>query len=414
MARGVFVTAVVLVASIRLMLFSISPRPRSGANSSAKSQPVSFTNESGLARGERSPEVSLNLTSLPGEGLMEIFTRLALMLNDREATIIHLTVFGCVSASAAGTEAMRRIFGRILWPVTWVEGASCAENPIAGLQVFALTRGEVNHIELDGCVVGSVFESGAARHCVLGGLVPAQILLPRAEQTRRTLDLLQQALAQAGFSLADTVRTWFFLDDILAWYDEFNRARSQIYSGVKFSSGSLPASTGVGASNPSGAALALSAWAAKSLQGSAEAVEVASPLQCPAPAYGSSFSRAMEIPSASGRRLFISGTASIAPGGQTLWPGDAAKQIALTMAVVEAILQARGCDFSDVTRATAYFKHHADAPVFAEWCVARGLDSLPVVAAQCAVCRDDLLFELEADAWRNTDCESYEQKKVSR
>jgi enamine deaminase RidA (YjgF/YER057c/UK114 family) len=214
------------------------------------------------------------------------------------------------------------------------------------------------------------------------------------------LDLLRQALAQAGFSLADTVRTWFFLDDILDWYDEFNLVRSRIYSGVKFHSASLPASTGVGGRNPFGTALALSAWAVQSLEGSANANEVASPLQCPAPAYGSSFSRAMEISSASGRRLFISGTASIAPGGQTLWPGDAGKQIALTMEVVEAILQARGFAFSDLTRATAYFKAGSDARLFAEWRVAHGVDSMPVVVAQCAVCRDDLLFELEADAWR--------------
>lgn len=382
------------------MLFSISPKPRYKAGSSAKSQSLPFSNENGVVRAERSSEVSLTLTPLPGEGLMEIFTRLSGALDERDATILHLTVFGSVNASAAGTEAMRRIFGKTPWPVTWVEGAACDDNPIAGLQVFALAGGEVNPIELDGRIVGSVFESGAARHCVLGGLVPTKTSSPRAEQAKLTLDLLQKALAQAGFSLADTVRTWFFLDDILSWYDEFNRARTQIYSGVKFHSGSLPASTGVGARNSSGTALALSAWAVQSPDGSASAVEVASPLQCPAPAYGSSFSRAMEITSASGRRLFISGTASIATGGQTLWKGDAGKQIALTMKVVEAILHARGFNFSDVTRATAYFNNRADVRVFAEWCVARGLDSLPAVAAQCDVCRDDLLFELEADAWR--------------
>ena len=398
--RRDFVTAVVLVASMKLMLFSISPGPRSTAGSSAKGQPLPCNNEHDVARAERAAEVSLTLTPRLGEGLMEIFTRLAMTLNELEATIIHLTVFGSVSGSTAGTEAMRRIFGNISWPVTWVEGAACQDHPIAGLQVFALAGGEVNRIELDGRWVGSVFESGGVRQCVVGGLAPVPTSPPPAEQTRRTLDLLQQMLAQAGFSLADTVRTWFFLDDILSWYDEFNRARTQIYSGVKFHTGSLPASTGVGGRNPSGAALALSAWAVQSLEGSASAVEVASPLQCPAPAYGSSFSRAMEIPSAAGRRLFISGTASIAPAGQTLWPADAGKQIALTMEVVEAILQSRGFSFSDVTRATAYFKARADARLFAEWSVAHGLDSLPVVAAQCAVCRDDLLFELEADAWR--------------
>ena len=108
----------------------------------------------------------------------------------------------------------------------------------------------------------------------------------------------------------------------------------------------------------------------------------------------------MEISSPLGRRLFISGTASIAPGGETLWPGDAPRQVAQTMQVVEAILRSRGFGFSDLTRATAYFKRRADARVFTEWCAARDLLSLPVVPACCDVCRDDLLFEFEADASR--------------
>ena len=108
----------------------------------------------------------------------------------------------------------------------------------------------------------------------------------------------------------------------------------------------------------------------------------------------------MEISSPAGRQLLISGTASIAPGGKTLWQDDVRKQVELTMAVVEAILRSRGFTWADLTRATAYFKHRDDAGVFADWCREQGLNSLPVVAAQCAVCREDLLFELEADAMK--------------
>jgi enamine deaminase RidA (YjgF/YER057c/UK114 family) len=132
------------------------------------------------------------------------------------------------------------------------------------------------------------------------------------------------------------------------------------------------------------------------------AEEVASPLQCPAPAYGSSFSRAMEISTNGGRQLFISGTASIAPGGKTRWVGDVRKQVGLTMDVIEAILRSRRFLLEDLSRATAYFRRAADASVFAEWLAARQLSHLPVVSAECDVCRDDLLFELEAEAMAET------------
>jgi enamine deaminase RidA (YjgF/YER057c/UK114 family) len=110
----------------------------------------------------------------------------------------------------------------------------------------------------------------------------------------------------------------------------------------------------------------------------------------------------MEIGCLRGRRLLISGTASIAHGGQTLWPGNLNRQINLTMGVVEAILESRGFAFSDITRATAYFKNRTGIPAFAAWCAGRNLRSLPFVAAQCGICRNDLLFELEADAWKPT------------
>jgi enamine deaminase RidA (YjgF/YER057c/UK114 family) len=341
--------------------------------------------------------ISLTLRPQSGEGILELFRRLARQLGEHASKPLHLLIFGNASASAATNDVLRKTIGRVDWPMTWVEGADCNGSPIAGIQVHAFT-GDVERIEFNGQIVASVFTEGGARQCLVGGLTPADKTLSRAEQTRHTLEDLQTILASAGFDLADTVRTWFFLENILSWYDEFNQARTKIYSGVEFRTGSLPASTGVGAKNPAGTALALAAWTFRPLESNARASEVASPLQCPAPAYASSFSRAMEIHSDGGRRLFISGTASIAPGGNTMCVGDVRKQIELTMDVVEAMLRSRGFTFADLARATAYFRHATDAGVFAEWLTANQLTEMPVVSARCDVCRDDLLFELEAEA----------------
>jgi enamine deaminase RidA (YjgF/YER057c/UK114 family) len=348
-------------------------------------------------RDKSGPQISFTIKPVPGEDIPDFCRRLAARLHEHAATPLHLLGFGDARAGTAALEALRKESGRVDWPVTWAEGAACDGGLIAGVHVQAFTGG-VERITLGGRAVGSVFTDGGARQCLIGGLTPADKTISRAGQTSQVLEELQQVLAQAGFDLADIVRTWFFLENILAWYEDFNRARTEIYSGVKFHTGSLPASTGVGAKNPEGAALALAAWAFRPLEKNSRATEVASPLQCPAPAYGSSFSRALEISTNTGRRLSISGTASIAPGGKTLWAGDVRKQIGLTMDVVEAILRSRGLSFAGITRATAYFRHAGDAGIFAEWLAANQLAGLPVVSAQCDVCRDDLLFELEAEA----------------
>ena len=347
--------------------------------------------------GQSGRVLTLTVRPEPGETIPGLCRRLAARLRDGEATPLHLLAFGDCRASTAVADALRQACGRLDWPVTWVEGAACGPHPVAGLQVHAFT-GNVERITFQGRTAGSVFFDGGARQCVVGGLMPADISLSRPDQTRATLETLQAVLAAGGFDLRDTVRTWFFLDRILSWYDDFNRARTRVYAGLKFRTGSLPASTGVGAKNPAGGALALAAWAFRPLRKNSYAEEAASPLQCPAPAYGSSFSRALEISTNGGRRLFISGTASIAPGGKTRWTGDVRKQVELTMAVVEAMLHARGFALADLARATAYFRHPADAGVFAGWLAENQLSNLPYVPAHCDVCRDDLLFEIEAEA----------------
>jgi enamine deaminase RidA (YjgF/YER057c/UK114 family) len=345
------------------------------------------------------PEFSITVKPLPGEGVVGLFSRLQQALKDADIVPVNLLVFGSLKAYPAAQEAMRRVFGRIDWPVTWVEGAACNDHPIAGVQAFAFSAGRVNPIELDGQVVGSVFEDGALRHCLLGGLGPSLYSSSRPDQFQQTLGHLETALARAGFALGDVVRTWFYLDELLSWYRPFNQARTLAYAHVKFRAGAPPASTGISGRNPSGAALVAGAWAVQALDSTARVAEVHSPLQCPAAAYGSSFSRAMEISSAHGRRVLISGTASISPGGQTLWPGNFRQQIRHTMEVVEIILASRCFQFADITRATAYLKDPSGLPEWAAWCAGRNLQSLPVVVAQCGICRADLLFELEADAW---------------
>ncbi len=200
-------------------------------------------------------------------------------------------------------------------------------------------------------------------------------------------------------TMKDVARTWFFLDDILSWYGDFNRVRNDFFARSELRPGSVPASTGVSGLNPSGAALTAAAWAVRAHDSSAKTVEVVpSPRQCPAPAYGSAFSRAVEMTLPGGRRILVSGTASIEPGGRTAHVGDVKAQIELSMQVVEAILGSRQMSFADVLRATAYFKSVGDAPVFNCWLAQRGLQAMPVVCAGCDICRDDLLFEIELDA----------------
>lgn len=67
------------------------------------------------ARGQ---EINITVRPMRGEGMKEMFNRLAAVLQELEATVVHLMVFGSVQASAAASDEMRRIFGGLDWPVT--------------------------------------------------------------------------------------------------------------------------------------------------------------------------------------------------------------------------------------------------------------------------------------------------------
>lgn len=344
-------------------------------------------------------EFHLTLQPRTSESALELVRRCADILNAVEATPVRQFCFGNLEASRLAIGAMRQAFDSLDLPLTWIEGRSCHGDVLAGLQVQAIAGADVRPLPLGGASPARIWRDGVATHCVLSALGPHRRNLPARDQTRETLEHLQSELVQAGLTMKHLARTWFFLDDILGWYGEFNEVRNAFFEQCELRPGSLPASTGVRGRNPLDAALTAAAWAIKPHQETAPLVHfVPSPRQCAATVYGSAFSRAVEMDLGSHRHLSISGTASIEPGGKTAHVGDLRGQIELTMRVVRDILESRGLGFGDVSRATAYFKAAAGLPSFEEWLGKNGLTGLPVVSTCCEICRDDLLFEIELDA----------------
>ena len=343
-------------------------------------------------------ELHLTLQAKRGDSVSDLMIRLSKVLEENRATAVQQFVFGPVTAHAETMNAMRRCFGEVNWPVTWLEGAGCTGGPIAGMQIHAIGGVPVQTLTCDGRIIGRTFDDGEAKHCLLGDLGPLRTRATAPDQARETFDNLEAALALAGMTVKDVRRTWLFLDDILSWYGPFNEARNAFFARNEIRAGAFPASTGVGGRNPRGAALALSAWAISPYHHAARIRVVGSLMQCPAITYGSAFSRAVETMSSHHSHLLVSGTASIERSGRTAHAKDLGRQIQLTMEVVGEILQSHGRTFADVTRATAYFKSAADFPQFTAWCNLHNLGQLPVVAAGCDICRPELSFEIEVDA----------------
>lgn len=350
-----------------------------------------------IVRREMLREFHITVEPLPGESAEVLVARLQAFVTANSAQIVREEVFGSNAALEDLAAIQARRIGEADWPVNSIQAPACERVPLAGLHAFAITGAQVESLWDGNRAVGSVFSDGFARHCILGDVGTENSAAVRERRTLETFYKLASYLRSAGMEFTDLARTWLFLDDILSWYDLFNKERREFFQRFGVLDHCVPASTGIGAANPHRAALLAGGWAVQPLNSSAKVQAVKSPLQCSARDYGSCFSRAVEISTPDLRRLLISGTASIAPDGATQFAGDIRGQVARTMEVVEAILTSRGMRWQDASRATVYLRNAADAWAFCEFSQEHEL-MLPVLLTEATVCRDDLLFEIEIDA----------------
>ena len=115
----------------------------------------------------------------------------------------------------------------------------------------------------------------------------------------------------------------------------------------------------------------------------------------------SAFSRGTEVDIGTARLIFISGTASIGPNGQTLHKGDFRAQAWRAFENVRAVLNNAGADWQDVVKATIFIKdiaayYKAFNEVRCAYFRKVGLEVYPAsTCVEATLCRNDLLVEME-------------------
>lgn len=356
-----------------------------------------------VVTGKRIQECFHTLRTEPNAPIQSIVDQLqSVVLEEDWPQVLEVRVFGSADAFGAILEILEEFSGSREWPISILDGSPGPEGGLAGIQLHMVKGAPVETVRLEGEVVGRAFEDEGVRYCILGGVGPDDPLAHPGEQTTSTLLRMEAALNTQGMDLKNLARTWFFLDHILGWYGDFNRARTEIFQDREIFRGYVPASTGIGARNHTGSAVVAAALAIRSGDPAVGVKEISSPLQCPAGEYGSSFSRAAELTGPGFRRVLVSGTASIDSLGRTAHVEQIEEQIRLTRDVVSAILESRRMGFEDVVRGNAYFKDTAQARVWGPALQDFGLPAPKLVVSRNTVCRRDLLFEMEVDAVRPT------------
>ena len=338
---------------------------------------------------------------LNGNG-RDVFHAIARTLRAKRAWIAQERIFCSAEMMPALLPARSEAYGNLddRVPPTWLDAGP--DKPFLGAQVYAVCLPiKPRPLTIQGRICGRMMHHHGCRWITGSGL-PVNRSGSRDLQARRAFEETQILLKSAGTAISSLARTWCYLDDILAWYPDFNSARSRFFAGVDPTNvdvqGSFPASTGIGVSPAGGDCCAVDFFAVAGCT-----VCPRSPRGClcrhasagrqrSAFEYGSSFSRASTVCTPSGRTVFVSGTAAIDEDGTTRFPGDPAAQIRMTMDCIHAVLSDLHCPVRDVTQAVAYCK---DAEVEADFRRLSPRADWPWIIVRGDICRDDLLFEAE-------------------
>ncbi len=216
------------------------------------------------------------------------------------------------------------------------------------------------------------------------------------EQASNTFAAAERLLEQCGMEFGDVVRTWIHLRNIDRDYDALNRARREFFRdrGIE----RMPASTGVqGIPFPAAHDFSISLCAMKASK-PLEARSTSTPTLNEAWSYGADFSRGLRVAEANKETLYISGTASIDEGGQTVHVGDFAAQAERMLHNIATLLEQQDTDFGSLISGVAYLKNEQDAPALRTLFRDRGFDAFPCALVVAPLCRPELLCETEVTA----------------
>ncbi|MBN1456838.1 MAG: hypothetical protein JW912_03195 [Sedimentisphaerales bacterium] len=334
----------------------------------------------------------------------ELFCGIAEALRQNDAYILQERIFITEQTRETAASIRAKIYDELDDGVspTWLVSEG-ADGSVMGIQVHAIAGcGAPDVLKFNQMLCGRVARIPDMAYLTLSNIQQPAVS-GHANQAMAMLESAESILNDVGINFEAVPRTWMWLKDILNWYDVFNQVRNTFFEDrgiiVKNGNHKMPASTGIGIHTGNGSLCAMELIAVTGQKSVIEYLDTGGN-QKSAFDYGSAFSRGCKTRTPGGYTVYVSGTASIAADGRTLHVGDAQAQIEATMDNVLAVLKEYNYSDRDIVHAIAYCKTPEVKKIFINSQSNLGWPIIPVIAE---VCRDDLLFEIEATAAKNAD-----------
>ncbi len=226
------------------------------------------------------------------------------------------------------------------------------------------------------------------------------------DQTKAICNMIESILKQEEMPIDSIVRQWNYIERITfedqdnQHYQEFNDARSELYSQCEWVDG-YPAATGIGAL-AGGVTIDFDATVGLPIAAIDNKMQVAAHAYSKDVLLGEKSQKTtpkFERAKLTGDMLYISGTAAIR-GEESLVGVSAAEQTRITLENIDELLRESECGAARTLR--VYIKHKEDfeqiRDVVEEYAP---YDALYIFAD---ICRDELLVEIESVAYKGWFC----------
>ncbi|MCX8037694.1 MAG: Rid family hydrolase [Candidatus Sumerlaeia bacterium] len=362
-----------------------------------------------IFRTASGPHPEIYITALPDDGhrwpekAQQVFAACAQALQSTGARILQERIFAADAVLDNVGPIRRGAYGPLDdgIPPTRLAVPVGATGEFAGVLIHAVcSEKPPAPFRAPGPVFGRTVDFGDRTYVALSG-ISAPEAGDAESQARAVFERAAAALRQIGGDMRSVARTWVWLDDILSWYGRFNEVRNRFFSECGILDGRTerscpPASTGIGVSLAGRPKCGLDVVAIVGEDAEIRHYQAAGD-QDFALKYGSAFSRAACALTPGGETVYVSGTAAIDAKGATEHVGDPRAQIEDTLEHVRAVLRDMNCGEADVVQAIVYCKTPEVERVYRSMKPAL---SWPHVTVLADVCRDNLLFEVEATAMR--------------
>lgn len=241
-----------------------------------------------------------------------------------------------------------------------------------------------------------IWSRGELSHCWTTGLMCPTAATPY-DQAHHVFARYNDLLHARGMSLArHAVRTWLFVEDIHANYAAVVAARREFFHRHGLTPDThFIASTGIeGRSVEATTRITLDAYAIAGLRSEQVEFLAAPEYLGPTHVYGVTFERGTAVTYRDRRHVIISGTASIDPQGEILYPGNLARQLDRTLENFEALLRKAGATLRDMGMLIAYVRDPGDVVAVRQQMHAR-CAATPTQVVAAHVCRPGWLVEVE-------------------